>query len=111
MLNIYRTSLYSLLGSVLMLMLVFGCSSDSKKEVIHEDLQGLWILTETTYQLLDNGEGNTDPEEEDNSTGEGTPSGAPALDAEPGEEDGSQVYPDEEGQQPYLRFGANSFDF
>src|SRR5690554_2945571 len=86
MLNIYRTSLYSLLGSVL--MLVFGCSSDSKKEVIHEDLQGLWILTETTYQLLDNGEGNTDPEGEgntdpegegntdpegeDNSTGEGT---------------------------------------
>src|SRR5690554_3633568 len=93
MLNIYRTSLYSLLGSVLMLMLVFGCSSDSKKEVIHEDLQGLWILTETTYQLLDNGEGNTDPD------GEGK------------EEDGSQIYPDEEGVQPYLRFGANSFDF
>src|SRR5690554_6775796 len=135
MLNIYRTSLYSLLGSVLMLMLVFGCSSDSKKEVIHEDLQGLWILTETTYQLLDNGEGNTDPEGEgntdpegegntdpegegntdpegeDNSTGEGTPSGVSALSADPGEEDGSQVYPDEEGQQPYLRLGTNSFDF
>lgn len=135
MLNIYRTSLYSLLGSVLMLMLVFGCSSDSKKEVIHEDLQGLWILTETTYQLLDNGEGNTDPEGEgntdpegegntdpegegntdpegeDNSTGEGTPSGVSALSADPGEEDGSQIYPDEEGVQPYLRFGANSFDF
>src|SRR5690554_7202804 len=117
MLNIYRTSLYSLLGSVL--MLVFGCSSDSKKEVIHEDLQGLWILTETTYQLLDNGEGNTDPEGEgntdpegeDNSTGEGTPSGVSALSADPGEEDGSQVYPDEEGQQPYLRLGTNSFDF
>lgn len=125
MLNIYRTSLYSLLGSVL--MLVFGCSSDSKKEVIHEDLQGLWILTETTYQLLDNGErntdpegegntdpegeGNTDPEGEDNSTGEGTPSGVSALSADPGEEDGSQIYPDEEGVQPYLRFGANSFDF
>src|SRR5690554_1502558 len=125
MLNIYRTSLYSLLGSVL--MLVFGCSSDSKKEVIHEDLQGLWILTETTYQLLDNGEGNTDPEGEgntdpegegntdpegeDNSTGEGTPSGVSALSADPGEEDGSQIYPNEEGVQPYLRFGANSFDF
>ena len=109
--KLYNPYFYSVLGAFLFLLLTTSCGGDSKKEVIHEDLQGLWILTETTYQLLDNGEGNTDPEGEDNSTGEGTPSGVSALSADPGEEDGSQVYPSKEGVQPYLRLRLNDFDF
>src|SRR5690554_5004033 len=125
--KLYNPYFYSVLGAFLFLLLTTSCGGDSKKEVIHEDLQGLWILTETTYQLLDNGEGNTDPEGEgntdpegegntdpegeDNSTGEGTPSGVSALSADPGEEDGSQIYPSEEGVQPYLRLRNSRFDF
>lgn len=117
MLNIYRPSLYSLLGTALVLSLAFGCSSDSKKEVRHDDLQGLWKLEETNYELIEdkvpNGEGNSEPEGGENGglEGEDGPSGVSALSAEPGEEDGSQVYPSKEGVQPYLRLRLNDFDF
>src|SRR5690554_4867797 len=125
--KLYNPYFYSVLGAFLFLLLTTSCGGDSKNEIIHEDLPGLWVLKETIYNPINNevpaGEGEentesegeentaTEGEGEDNSTGEGTPSGVSALSADPGEEDDSQIYPDEEGVQPYLRFGANSFDF
>src|SRR5690554_991976 len=123
--KLYNPYFYSVLGAFLFLLLTTSCGGDSKNEIIHEDLPGLWELKETIYNSINNevpagegeenneseGEENTTTEGEGDSTDSGAPSGAPALDAEPGEEDGSQVYPDEEGQQPYLRLGTNSFDF
>src|SRR5690554_3283747 len=123
--KLYNPYFYSVLGAFLFLLLTTSCGGDSKNEIIHEDLPGLWELKETIYNSINNevpagegeenneseGEENTATEGEGDSTDSGAPSGAPALDAEPGEEDGSQVYPDEEGQQPYLRLGTNNFDF
>ena len=123
--KLYNPYFYSVLGAFLFLLLTTSCGGDSKNEIIHEDLPGLWELKETIYNPINNevpagegeenneseGEENTATEGEGDSTDSGAPSGAPALDAEPGEEDGSQVYPDEEGQQPYLRLGTNNFDF
>src|SRR5690554_2119460 len=115
--KLYNPYFYSVLGAFLFLLLTTSCGGDSKNEIIHEDLPGLWVLKETIYNPIitevpaEEGEENTATEGEGDSTDSGAPSGAPALDAEPGEEDGSQVYPDEEGQQPYLRLGTNDFDF
>jgi len=111
MLKIYNRFFYRFLGAVLVLFVAASCSSDSKKDVPHESLQGLWVLKETVYYPLNIDVPAEDGEGEGEDTGEGAPSGAAALGAGPAEEDGSQIYPSEEGVQPYLRLRNSRFDF
>jgi hypothetical protein len=90
--NIYKSFSLALLVLGTLLFTTTACGDDEKNDTPDESLQGLWRMTEVKYVPIQKTEADSTTTESE-------------------AEDRSTIYPNVNGVQPYLRFGASTYTY